>query len=138
MRISDWSSDVCSSDLKQHALFERNGTTLLARAPVSFTTAALGGTIEVPGIDRKPCEIQIRPGVQHGNQIRLRGRGMPALNGRGIGDQVVQIEVEMPTKISPRQKELVEEFRSLETGEECSNSAGFFTKLTGLWEEWTA
>src|SRR3546814_2898976 len=48
--------------LKQHALFERNGTTLLARAPVSFTTAALGGTIEVPGIDRKPCEIQIRPG----------------------------------------------------------------------------
>src|SRR3546814_18087321 len=67
---------------------ERNGTTLLARAPVSFTTAALGGTIEVPGIDRKPCEIQIRPGVQHGNQIRLRGRGMPALNGRGIGDLV--------------------------------------------------
>src|SRR3546814_3655701 len=60
MRISDWSSDVCSSDL----LFERNGTTLLARAPVSFTTAALGGTIEVPGIDRKPCEIQIRPGVR--------------------------------------------------------------------------
>src|SRR3546814_13458192 len=113
MRISDRSSDVCSSDLirlsgegeagsrggpagdlyifihlKQHALFERNGTTLLARAPVSFTTAALGGTIEVPGIDRKPCEIQIRPGVQHGNQIRLRGRGMPALTGRGIGDLV--------------------------------------------------
>lgn len=123
--------------LKQHALFERNGTTLLARAPVSFTTAALGGTIEVPGIDRKPCEIQIRPGVQHGNQIRLRGRGMPALNGRGIGDLVVQIEVEMPTKLSPRQKELLEEFRSLETGEECPNSAGFFTKLKGLWEEWT-
>src|SRR3546814_20238844 len=110
MRISDWSSDVCSSDL----LFERNGTTLLARAPVSFTTAALGGTIEVPGIDRKPCEIQIRPGVQHGNQIRLRGRGMPALNGRGIGDLVVQIAVVVPTKPSTRHR------RNIGSGKEVS------------------
>src|SRR3546814_6080384 len=78
--------------LKQHALFERHGNTLLARAPVSFTTAALGGTIEVLGIDRKPCEIQIRPGVKHGNQIPSGGRGMPALNGRRLGDLVVQIE----------------------------------------------
>src|SRR3546814_8889264 len=82
------------------------------RALVSVTTAARGGTIEVPGIDRKPCAIQIRPGVQHGNQIRLRGRGMPALNGRGIGDLVVQIEVEMPTKLS-RSEEHTSELQSL-------------------------
>ena len=123
--------------LKQHPLFQRDGTTLFARAPVSFTTAALGGTIEVPGIDRKPCEIRIQPGTQPGNQVRLRGRGMPALNGRGVGDLVVQIDVEMPTKLSARQKELLEEFRSLETGDECPQSSGFFTKLKGLWDEWT-
>ncbi len=123
--------------LKQHPLFERDGTTLIAHAPISFTTAALGGVIEVPGIDKKPCEIRIQPGTQSGNQVRLRGRGMPVLNGRGIGDLIVQIEVEMPTKLSPRQKELLEEFRSLETGEECPQSSGFFTKLKGLWEEWT-
>lgn len=120
--------------IARHPIFQRDGTTLFCRAPISFTTAALGGTIEVPGLDRKVHEIRIPAGIQSGKQIRQRGAGMAVLNGRGYGDMVVQIDVETPTKLSARQKELLEEFRQTETGEECPQSSGFFTKLKGLWE----
>src|SRR3546814_8992851 len=62
---------------------------------------------------------------------------MPALNARGVGDLIVEIEVETPTRLSARQKELLEEFRSLETGDQSQQCSGFFTKLKGMWEEWT-
>ncbi|MFW2830155.1 molecular chaperone DnaJ [Sphingomonas sp. ID0503] len=118
--------------VKRHGLFERDGTTLFARAPISFTTAALGGEIEVPGLDGETHAIRIPPGIQSGKQLRQRGAGMPVLNGRGTGDLVIQVEVETPTKLSARQKELLEEFRATETGEECPQSAGFFSKLKGV------
>jgi molecular chaperone DnaJ len=123
--------------LARHQIFERDGTTLFARCPVSFTTASLGGTIEVPGLDRKRHEIKIPAGIQSGKQLRQRGAGMPVLNGRGHGDMVIQIEVETPTKLSAKQKELLEEFRRTETGDECPASSGFFRKLKGVWEDLT-
>ncbi len=115
----------------RHSLFEREGTTLFARAPISFTTAALGGTIVIPGPDGEQHEIRIAPGAQSGREIRQRGAGMPVLQGRGRGDMVVRIEVETPTKLSQRQRELLEEFRATETGKESPQSAGFFAKLKG-------
>lgn len=118
--------------LARHSVFQRDGTTLFARCPVSFTTAALGGTIEVPGLDRKSHEIRIPAGIQSGKQLRVRGAGMTVLNGRGHGDMVIQVEVETPTKLSSRQKELLEEFRKTETGDECPASAGFFAKLKSM------
>ncbi|HEX7856746.1 MAG TPA: molecular chaperone DnaJ [Sphingobium sp.] len=119
--------------VRRHAIFEREGTNLFARVPVSFTTAALGGCIEVPGLDGKANSITIPVGIQSGRQLRQRGVGMPVLNGRGRGDLVVQIDVETPTKLSARQKELLEEFRSTETGAECPQSEGFFSKIKELW-----
>ena len=113
----------------RHAIFERDGTTLFARAPISFTTAALGGSIDVPGLDKTHHEIRIPAGIQSGKQLRQRGAGMPVLNGRGTGDLVIQIEVETPTKMSAKQKELLEAFRETETGDECPKSAGFFDKI---------
>ena len=62
---------------------------------------------------------------------------MPVLNGRGFGDMVIQIEVETPTRLSSRQKELLEEFRKTETGEECPASSGFFAKLKTMWDDLT-
>jgi molecular chaperone DnaJ len=59
---------------------------------------------------------------------------MPVINGRGHGDMVVQVEVETPTKLSSRQRELLEEFRATETGEECPASKSFFGKLKGLFD----
>ncbi len=123
--------------VSRHSLFERDGTTLFARAPISFTTASLGGTITVPGLDRIGHEIRIPAGIQSGKQIRQRGAGMPVLNGRGAGDMVVQIEVETPTRLTAKQKELLEEFRATETGDESPQSTGFFSKLKDMWDDLT-
>lgn len=119
--------------VKRHAIFERDGTTLFCRVPVSITKAALGGSIEVPGLDRQRHEIKIPSGIQSGKQLRQRGAGMPVLNGRGVGDLVVEVQVETPTRLSPKQRELLEAFRETETGEECPQSQGFFDKLKDLW-----
>ena len=118
--------------VKRHAIFEREGTTLFARAPVSFTTASLGGSIAIPGLDGETHEIKIPAGIQSGKQLRQRGAGMPVLQGRGHGDLVIQVDVETPTKLSLRQKELLEMFRETETGDECPASQGFFAKLKGV------
>ncbi len=123
--------------VRRHSVFQREGTTLFARAPISITTAALGGTITVPGLDRVPHEIRIPAGIQSGKQIRQRGGGMPVLNGRGTGDMVVQIEVETPTRLTAKQKELLEAFRATETGEESPQSRGFFDKLKDMWDDLT-
>ncbi|MDP8994193.1 MAG: molecular chaperone DnaJ [Pseudomonadota bacterium] len=120
--------------LKRHPIFQREGTTLFARCPVSITTAALGGCIDVPGLDRRKHEVRIPAGFQSGKQLRVRGAGMPVMSGHGHGDMVIQIEVETPTRLSARQRELLEEFRKTETGDECPNSKSFFAKLKAAWD----
>ncbi len=123
--------------IKRHAIFEREGVNLFCRVPVSFTLAALGGTVQVPGLDGETHDIRIPAGLQSGKQLRQRGAGMPVLNARGFGDLVMQIDVETPTRLSARQKELLEEFRATETGEECPQSSGFFSKIKGVWDDLT-
>lgn len=115
--------------MKRHPIFAREGTTLVAEVPVSFTTAALGGSINLPGVDGNKVEIKIPAGVQSGEQLRHRGSGMSVLNGRGRGDLVARILVETPTKMSAKQKELLQAFRETETGEECPAAKGFFTRV---------
>ena len=115
--------------VKPHPLFEREGTTLATRVPVSFTTAALGGTIDIPDLDGSTNTVDIPVGIQSGKQLRVRGAGMPVLQGRGRGDLVVEIMVETPTKLSKKQKEILQQFRETETGEECPESRSFFSKL---------
>ncbi len=85
--------------VQRHALFEREGTTLFARAPISFTTASLGGEIRIPGPDGERHTIKIPAGTQSGRELRQRGAGMPVLQGRGRGDLVIRVEVETPTKL---------------------------------------
>jgi molecular chaperone DnaJ len=121
--------------VKPHQIFQREGTTLAARCPISFTTASLGGEIEVPGLDGEIVPVKIPAGIQSGKQLRHRGSGMPVLNGRGRGDLVIEIAVETPTKLSAKQKELLQQFRETETGEECPQSFGFFDKLKGMFGE---
>lgn len=115
--------------VKQHPVFEREGTALFTRVPISFTAAALGDSIDIPGLDGKSHAIEIPAGIQSGKQLRKRGAGMPVLQGRGRGDLVVEVVVETPTKLTARQKELLCEFRETETGEECPESRGFFDRL---------
>jgi molecular chaperone DnaJ len=115
--------------IRRHAVFDRDGTTLITRVPVSFTTAALGREIEIPGIDGKRIKVDIPAGIQSGKQLRKRGEGMPVLQGRGRGDLVLEIVVETPTKLTARQKELLCELQATETGEECPQSKGFFDRI---------
>ena len=115
--------------LARHSLYEREGSTLIAECPVSFTTAALGGTITVPGIDGSPIDIKIPAGVQSGETLRQRGQGMSVLNNRGRGDLVTRVLVETPTKLSAKQKEILAQFRETETGEECPASKSFFARI---------
>jgi molecular chaperone DnaJ len=115
--------------LKRHALFSREGSTLIAEAPISFTTAALGGSIVIPGIDGEKIELKIPSGIQSGEMLRHRGAGMSVLNGRGRGDLMTRILVETPTKLSKDQKAILEQFRDTETGDECPASKGFFSRI---------
>lgn len=115
--------------VKPHPLFEREGTTLATRVPISFTTAALGGSVDIPDLDGSTNTVDIPAGIQSGKQLRVRGAGMPVLQGRGRGDLVVEIMVETPTRLSKKQKEILQQFRETETGDECPESRSFFTKL---------
>ena len=115
--------------IQPHAIFEREGTTLVTRAPISFTKAALGGEIEIADLAGKPVTLSIPAGIQSGRQLRQRGAGMPVLQGRGRGDLVVELLVETPTKLTKEQRSLLEQFRDTETGDECPESRGFFDKI---------
>ncbi|MGI9376449.1 MAG: DnaJ C-terminal domain-containing protein, partial [Tsuneonella suprasediminis] len=115
--------------VRQHSVYSREGTTLVTRIPISFTTAALGDTLDIPDLGGESHSVKIPAGIQSGKQLRVRGGGMPVLQGRGRGDLVVEIAVETPTRLSKEQKELLEQFRATETGDECPESRGFFDRL---------
>ena len=121
--------------LKRHSVYSRDGTTLVAECPVSFTTAALGGSISLPGLDGAKVEIKIPAGIQSGEHLRQRGAGMSILNGRGRGDLVARILVETPTRMSSKQKKLLAEFRDTETGDECPAAKNFFARVKDMFAE---
>ena len=121
--------------VRRHKMFERDGTTLITRVPITFTTAALGGEVEIPGLDGERVRVVIPSGIQSGKQLRQRGAGMPVLQGRGRGDMVIEIGVETPTKLTARQKELLRELQETETGDECPGSKGFFERLKEAWND---
>jgi molecular chaperone DnaJ len=118
-----------------HPIFQRDGHDLHCRAPVSFVTAALGGTIEVPTCDGGKAKIPIPEGTQAGRQFRLRGKGMPVLRGGGMaGDLYIEVSVETPVKLTKKQKEMLRAFeKESETG--CNpESEGFFAKVREFWK----
>ncbi|MEW4447989.1 molecular chaperone DnaJ [Qipengyuania sp. JC766] len=115
--------------VRRHTVFEREGTTLLTRVPISFTKAALGGCVEIPDLGGDTHSVDIPAGIQSGKQLRVRGGGMPVLQGRGRGDLIVEVTVETPTKLSREQREILERFRETETGDECPESRGFFERI---------
>lgn len=120
-------------EVTQHDLFEREETNLYCRVPVSMAKAALGGDIEVPTIDGGRSRVKIPAGSQSGRQMRLRGKGMPALRGGAYGDMFIELAVETPVNLTTRQKELLEEFEALS---EDNNPEGksFFSSVKSFWE----
>ncbi len=96
-------------EVEAHEFFERDGATILCELPITFAQAALGATVRVPTLNGE-AELKIPPGTQSGSQLRLRGLGMPDLRGYRQGDQIVQINVETPVKLSRQQQDLLKKF----------------------------
>ena len=120
-------------EVSDHKLFERDSINLYCRVPVSMAKAALGGSIEVPTIDGGRGRVQIPAGSQSGRQMRLRGKGMPALRGGGVGDMFIELAVETPVNLTSRQKELLREFDDL--GEDNHpESKSFFSSVKSFWD----
>ncbi len=101
---------VLSVNVKPHEFFERDGADIYVRQTIPFSTLALGGTISVPTIDGN-IKIKIRKGTQSGTMVRLRGKGLPHLQGRGQGDQYVKLNVEIPLKLNYKQKVLIKKLQ---------------------------
>lgn len=120
-------------EVETHDIFERDGTNLFCRVPVAMTTAALGGDIEVPTIDGGRSRVKIPSGSQSGRQMRLRGKGMPALRGGGSGDMFIELAVETPVNLTSRQKELLREFEDL-SEDNNPESSTFFKSVKNFWD----
>lgn len=119
--------------LKKHNLFEREGPHVLLDMPIDFVSAALGGQLEVPTLDGKKALLKIPEGTQSGTQFRLRGKGMPVTNSSSFGDMFVNVEVEVPTKLSKKQKELLEQFREAYTDKNSPEQESFLKKASKFW-----
>ncbi len=120
-------------EVQDHALFERESTNLYCRVPVSIATAALGGEIEVPTIDGGRSRVKVPEGSQSGRQMRLRGKGMPALRGAGTGDMFIELAVETPVKLTARQREILKEFDQL-SEENNPQGSSFFDSVKSFWD----
>ncbi len=123
--------------VKDHPFLEREEQNLICEVPVSFVQAALGAEVEVPTLDGKEI-LRVPAGTQNAEVFRLRGKGLPSLRSSVRGDQYVRIFVEVPTRLSAREREVLEEFAE-ESGSEVSKGShpivyGFMEKLRHLFD----
>ncbi len=119
--------------VRDHEFFTREGSNILCQVPISITQAALGARVEVPTLTGKE-RVEIKPGTQSGAVQILRGQGIPHLQGRGSGDQILVIQVETPTRLNARQKELLEEFARISGEDVHPLSKSFLDKVKGLFD----
>jgi len=121
-------------DIQPHEFFQRDGADLFCSVPISMSTAALGGQIEVPTIDGGKARVKISEGAQTGSQYRLKAKGMTILRSKQIGDMYIQTTVETPRNLNKRQKELLREFEEISNEKTNPESSGFFSRVKELWD----
>ena len=120
-------------EVREHKIFQRDGNSLFCRIPVSMSGAALGGDIEVPTIDGGRSRVKIPAGSQSGRQMRLRGKGMPAIKSAHKGDMFIEIAVETPVNLTSKQRELLREFEAL-SEDNNPESKSFFSSVKSFWD----
>ena len=124
-----------------HELFERDNLDLLVTVPVPMTVAALGGVVDAPCLVSEACDgkckatVEVPAGAQTGKTIRIKGKGMPHLNGRQRGDLVVELFVETPTDLTPRQKELLTELAASLGETQTPRNTSFAGKAKRFWAD---
>ena len=113
--------------VRKHPIFTRDGANVMCQMPISFTQAALGASIEVPTLDGK-VRYQIPEGTQTGTTFRLKGKGIPVLNGRGRGDQYVTVTIETPRNLNREQKDALRKFSETLSEGNYEKHRSFFKK----------
>jgi len=103
-----------SVTVASHPLFRRSGADIICEVPVTFATAALGGSVEVPTLDRKLAKLTVPAGTQHGTQLRMKGMGLPTGAGAKRGDELIQVAVEIPRKLNKEQKAMLAEMYGID------------------------
>lgn len=116
--------------VEEHSFFKRDGMDIYCEVPISFPKAVFGGDIEVPTLNGS-AKLKIPAGTSSGKSFHLKGKGVPRLGSHQRGDQIVSIYIDVPKKLTPKQKELLEEFASI-SGENLGESKGFKSKLKDL------
>lgn len=101
---------ILSINIRPHKIFERDGDDIFVKVGIPYSTAVFGGTIEVPTVEGD-VRVRIRPGTQPGTMMRLRGKGVPHLRGRGNGDEYLKLLISVPVKPTKSQKKVIEEMR---------------------------
>lgn len=114
--------------VQPHQLFQRDGSNVYCDAPITFTQAVLGGELEIPTIDGK-VKYDIPEGTQTGTTFRLRGKGIPNVNGRGRGDQYVTVHIETPRSLTREQKEALRKFSDTLKEQNYKERKSFFEKF---------
>ena len=114
-----------------HPLFLREGNDVICEVPLSIAQAALGAEVDVPTLEGAN-RLKVPAGTQSGQVFRLKGRGIPDVNGYGRGDEIVRIVVETPRKLSARQRELLEEFARIAGEEVHPLSKSFLEKVKSM------
>lgn len=118
----------CFISLLHHPLFERQGPNLICRIPITYPQAALGATLEVPTLQGRE-ELKIPPGTPSGEVFRIRAKGMPDPRRRGLGDLLVQVDIEVPSRLTPQAEELLRELAEEEKANVAPHRKSFFEKL---------
>ena len=120
--------------VKKHPFFERQRNDLICQVPISFPQAALGAMVEVPTLDGRE-QLEVPRGSQSGDVLRIKGRGMPDIGGRGRGDELVEIVIDTPRHLTSRQEELLREFAEIEHLQVSPRRKSFFEKLRDYFTE---
>lgn len=115
-------------------IFQRDGADLFCKVPVTITTVALGGQLEVPTLDGGRARVKIPEGTETGKQFRLKGKGMPVVRSTLTGDLYVQVEIETPQNLTRRQKELLREFEKASTDNTNPSLSGFAQRVKDFWD----
>jgi molecular chaperone DnaJ len=119
--------------VKPHTIFTRHNNDVVCQVPISFSQAALGGKVEVPTLKGRE-HVEIPGGTQHGEVFKLKGKGLPEIRGYKTGDQLVQILIEVPKKLTDKQKQLLKEFAADEDTAHLPQQKGFMDKLKELFK----
>jgi molecular chaperone DnaJ len=120
--------------IQQDAFFQRDGSDVFCRAPISMVKAAVGGHIDVPTLEETVTRVKIPAGTESGKQFRLKGKGMPVLRTKMMGDFYIQVDVETPKNLTKKQRELLEEFEKESKNDTSPESAGFFAKVKDFFD----